>query len=281
MTATTSFMRLLGVDSMVAGANAVAMTGPVKEWGGGVLPVVVYKGILDDLSVGQSLKVFDDSTTYCGEAPCPSEDDIPGSLHGWLNLGFIYNQAHWTADGNGLLDRSIKKNVGSSGCGSSPDAKTFIDETGMRGWSTAGCDYPLPIFAGDLGALNGDYIHGSPGTVASTISEIGSSYPPGSIVIIPIFDYVYDPGTMATVFASSTPAIGWATGGGGSEAAYHHIVGFIAVVIDEVKSTGNPKYVAGTLDKIVYGGTSIDPGVGAQIGVCVPNPNIIAVALWR
>ena len=283
MTATTSFMRLLGIEHMTASADAVAMTGPVREMGGGVLPIAVYDGMLNDLDEGDEFKIFDDETTYCGDVECNSEDHIPGSLHGWLNLGFVYNSSDeiWTSDGSGPLDRSINKDVGSSGCGSSSIPKTFISETGLRGWCTNGCIYPLPIFAGDFDALNGDYIHGEPGTVAASISEIQSSYPPGSIVVLPIFDYVYDPGTMATVFASSTPAIGWATGGGGSNAAYHHIVGFVAVMITEVKATGNPKYVAGSFVKAVYGESSIIPGSGAQIGVCVPNPTIIAVALWR
>jgi hypothetical protein len=278
MTATTSFMRVLGVEHFTASADAVAMTGPVRELGGGVLPIAVYEGILDDLSPGEEFKIFDDETTYCGDEECNSENHIPGSLHGWLNLGFIYN-----VDFNGqLMDRSIKKNVGSSGCSSSSDARTKVLETGLRGWCEAGCDYPFPIFAGTQGGFtNGDYIHGEPGTVASTISEIDDSYPTGSFVVMPIFDYVYDPGTMADVFSSNTPAIGWATSGGGSNAAYHHIVGFVAANITEVKSTGNPKYVAGEFVDAVFGESAVIPGSGAQMGVCVPNNTIIAVALWR
>ncbi|MDF1515584.1 MAG: pilus assembly protein TadG-related protein, partial [Anaerolineae bacterium] len=246
MTATTSFMRVLGVDHMTASANAVAMTGPVRELGGGALPIAVYKEMLTGMSGGELFQIFDDETTYCGGLECPFEDHVPGSLHGWLNLGYIYNYDKWTADGGGPLDRTINKDAGSSGCGSSiDDPKTFISETGLRGWSTAGCNYPLPLIAGNFGALNGDFIHGEPGTVASTISEIDSSYPPGSQVVLPIFDYVYDPGTMASEFSDRTPSIGWATGGGGSNAAYHHIVGFVTAQITEVKSTGNPKYIEG------------------------------------
>jgi hypothetical protein len=281
LTATTSFMRVLGIEHFTASADAVAMTGPVRELGGGVLPIAVYEGMLTDLNPGEEFKIFDDETTYCGDEECNSENHIPGSLHGWLNLGFIYNQEHWTAGGNGPYERTINMEVGNSGCSSSSVPRTKVQETGLRGWCEAGCNYPYPIFAGPYGSDVGDYIHGEPGTRASTISEIDSSYPEGSLVIIPVFDYVWAPGSMADYFHSKTPSIGWVTGGGGSNAAYHHIIGYVAAEITEVKSTGNPKYVAGAFVNAVLGESGIIPGTGAQIGVCIPNNTIIAVALWR
>ena len=138
-----------------------------------------------------------------------------------------------------------------------------------------------PIIAGDVRALNGDYIHGEPGTVSASLAAIKSSYPHGSTVVMPIFDYIYDPGTMATVFATQPPSIGWATGGGGSDAAYHHIVGFVTATIDKVSATGGEKYVKVDLVKSVYADANITPGYGVNIGNCVPNSQIIAVVLWR
>lgn len=280
LTATTSFMRLLGQEHMTASADAVAMTGPVRVFGGGVLPIAIFDGLLDELDEGDKLTVFDDKTTYCNDEECEYEDHIPGSLHGWLNLGYIYNLEKWSADGNGGMDRTINKNVSSSGCGSSSDPKTLISETGLIGWASNDCSYPLPIYAGGKGLTNGDFIHGAPGTVASTIAEINDSYL-NTDVVLPIFDYVYDPGTMDTVFPDNTPSIGWATGGGGSNAAYHHIVGFVTVHITETQATGNPKYIAGEFVTKVYAGSSIDLGSGVHIGACLPTGEIIGVVLWR
>ena len=278
-------MKLLGVESMAASADAVAMTGPIHQWGGGALPIAVYHKVVDFLNPGDTFTAYDKDDDYCRDMPCPfSGDHIPNSMHGWLNMGNIYNEAHWTSDGSGPLDRTINKNVGNSGCGDQSAApKVMIAGTGTKGWATQGCDYPLPIFAGDLGSLGGDYIHGEPGARASTVGAIGDSYPVGSVVIMPVFDYVYDPDTMDSTFPTKTPSIGWATAGGGTNASYHHIVGFVAAKIKEVNK-GQKLVKVEFVELVIGNNVNLTPGDGINSGSCSGGTgigDITAVTLWR
>jgi hypothetical protein len=285
MTATTSFMKLLGVDSMAASANAVAMTGPILQWGGGALPIAVYHKVVDYLNPGDEFTAYDDDDDYCRDQPCPfSGDHIPNSMHGWLNMSNIYNQAHWTSDGSGTFDRTINNNVGNSGCGNMADPpKQFIGDTGLKGWATQGCIYPLPIFTGNLGTIDGDFIHGEPGARAATVGAIKDTYPIDSVVIIPVFDYTFDPDTMDMTFPDQTPSIGWATGGGGTNASYHHIVGFVAAKIKEVNK-GSKMVKVEFVELVIGNNVNLTPGDGINSGVCGGGsgiPDIIAVTLWR
>lgn len=281
-TDTTTFLRIVGQENVVAPGRATAMAGPVIQFtGGGVLPLGVWVGLLDELSPGDEFTFFDDET-FCRGEPCDfTGSHIPNSLHGWLNMRYIYNKSMWHTD----LDRTFEKTVGNSGCAYNADGTVDVSGTGLRGWASGQCPYPYPIFAGPRLAypnrsLAGDYIHGDPGMRSSTIGEVEEGFPPGALAYAPIFDYVFVTGDMEANFSTHEPDIGWVTAGGGVNASYMHIVGFVATRISSIDATGNNKHISGYFEKAIMGDGVITPSDGFNSGTC-SEYEVMAVQLWR
>ncbi len=152
---------------------------------------------------------------------CIGDPASHNAHRGWLNLNYIYNTQHLRqADPN---YRTFEQNVPNRGCGPNPNTST---DDGLQGWASGDCPYPFPIFAGNVGYTNGDFIHGDPGARQSSLMEI-ENYA-GQIAYVPVFDYIY----MSDYMAANFPApegIGWPRAGGGGHAFLYHIVGFTAV----------------------------------------------------
>jgi len=276
-TDSTTFMKVVGQQHIVAPGEATAMAGPVTQIvGGGVLPLGVWEGIVRVLDPGDEFTIFDDDT-YCRGEPCDfSGHHIPGSLHGWLNMGYVYNVDTWHTN----MDRTFVKNVGNGICSYNPDGTVNVLNTGLQGWASFDCPYPYPIFAGAPGALNGDYIHADPGMRAATIMAVRDGYPLGSLVYAPIFDYVYVTGDMEANFGHRTPDIGWVTAGGGVNASYLHIIGFVGTRLSSIQPTGGNKHIAGAFEHAIIGEGVITPSTGLNSGMCA-DIRVMAVQLWR
>jgi hypothetical protein len=274
----TTFLKVLGMQDYTAGANAMAMTGPIQNLGNGsgMLPIAVPEFVVGGLAPGEVFEVFDDTGVFCRENDgyCFMGDGGPSAQRAWLNMSHIYNAAYWNTD----LDRAFVKNVGTAGCKYNPDGTVDAGATGLKGWASGQCPYPHPLFAGGYGALNGDFVHGSPGVSKSALRELDNNYDVGDIVTVPIFDFVYDPGTMDANFPGKEPAVGWATGGGGTSAYYYHIVGFAAVRLSEIVVTPKGK-IEGAFLEMVVGEGEINPSAG--VGSCSDNSTLFGVTLWK
>jgi hypothetical protein len=203
---------------------------------------------------------------------------------GWLNLNYIYNPAHRTA--SDPLNRSFEQNVPNRGCGPDPNRST---DDGVQGWASRNaCPYPYPLFAGGIGGSSGDYIHGQPGTRQSSLDAIESTYE-GHIAYIPLFDHIYMSDYMAEHFtAPEEPNVEganlggdhWPRAGGGGYAYLYHVVGFVAVRVNNIDKDGSNHYLDGQFQTAVIGDGVFLPGIGFQTGVCQP-PMIFSVSLWE
>ncbi len=276
----TTFLKVLGMPNYTAGANAMAMTGPIQNLGGGggMLPIAVPEFVVGELSPGQVFEVFDDTGVFCQDNSgyCFTGDGGPSAQRAWLNMSHIYNEAYWKTN----LDRTFVKNVATAGCKYNDDGTVDAAATGLKGWASGECPYPYSIFAGAYGGLNGDFIHGSPGVSKSGLQALDAAYDPGDIVIVPLFDFVYDPGTMDSNFPTKEPAVGWATAGGGSSAYYYHIVGFAAVRLSEIVVTPKGK-IEGAFLNLVVGEGEIDPSDGVGVNCSNNKSRLFGVTLWK
>jgi len=280
VTDNTTFLKIVGQDEIEVTGEAMAMSGPVLQLtGGGILPLGVWHGIVDALDEGDEFILFDEET-YCRGEPCDfSGHHIPNSLHGWLNMRYLYNVDTWHTN----LDRTFVKTVGNNNCSYNPDGTVNVPGTGLKGWASGpACPYPFPIFAGAPGALNGDYIHAVPGMRASSLMELRDNHPLGTLVYAPIFDYVYVTGDMEANFGHRTPDIGWVTAGGGVNASYLHIIGFVGTRLSSIQPTGGNKHIAGAFEHAIIGDGVISPssGFNAGDGICA-DMRLMGVQLWR
>ncbi len=299
MTDTTTFLKVVGQDRYQVAASTVAVADYVhretnRMSGQGVLPIAVYEGVIQGLSPGQTFEAWDSGADYCGNLPCDfAGSHVPGSLHGWLNMNWIYNKDAGTS---GILDRALAKNVGNDGCAFNADGTVNVPGTGLKGYAGLdgnSCPYPYDIYTGDRydpdnersTGLNGDWIHGEPGVRASTLQAVASGHPVGSTVWLPVFDRARDPDWMREVFGGSSSY--WPTGGGGTNAANHHIIGFVQATIEEVVATGNPKYISVTfVDSVIVSGESssgiiveaVSGGDGLNPTACTPN-GLVAISM--
>lgn len=226
----TSFMPLIGIDEASAGANATAMTGPVVQLSGGVLPIAVPHEVVQALEPDETFNVIDTNNggQFCREddGQCIGDPSSANSHRGWLNLNYIYNTAYLNQSHR--LYRTFERNVPNRGCGGDPSIST---DDGLRGWASGNCPYPHPIFVGSLGGTNGDFIHGDPGARQSSLMEISNLE--GQLAYVPVFDYIYMSDYMADNFPQPE-GIGWPRAGGGGNAYLYHIVGFATVKVEDI-----------------------------------------------
>ncbi|MBN1250254.1 MAG: hypothetical protein JXC32_21500, partial [Anaerolineae bacterium] len=260
-----------GQRHIVGVGQATAMAGRITQYKGQFLPIAVPVIAVKGLGTGEEFEIKDDEQ---GEF-CRVHDDLcfggadPYSQRGWLQLGHIYNE-----DGT-IIQRAFSQTMNATGC-KLPD----IGATGLVGWANpTNCEYPYPLWLGDLGSRGGDYILGTTGEVAAARPEISKFV--GETSYVPIFDYIYT-GTcssvlhevcMETVFAGEPqPVDKWITG---SSAYYYHIVGIAEVQITKVDG----KSIFGIFQDSTIRPGEISPGAGMASPQCLPMT--IGVMLWE
>jgi Flp pilus assembly protein TadG len=286
-------MQLIGHGATTTPANALAMTGRVVQFPGGVLPIAVPLDAVGALDPDDEFYVMETNNQHNGGMLCVDPDGVtcigdPASHNahrGWLNLNYIYNIEYLLR--SSAFYRTWEQNVPNRDCG--PDPAISIDD-GIQGWASGDCPYPFPIFAGTPPAdfasgppysgpyyTDGDYIHGGPGARQSSLQEVYDSYA-GQEVYVPVFDVVYMTDYMDQYF-ERPEGIGWPTAGGGGNAFMYHIVGFVRVTVADV--SGNPHYLQGTLEEAIIGEGMFQPSAG--LSGCVPAADVFAqgVGLWR
>jgi hypothetical protein len=274
-------MQLAGQDDLVTVGKATGMVGAVKFLGpktGGLLPIGIPLHVANTLQNGQTFHLMENNGqnggSFCLDAQanqCIGDSSEHNAHRAWLNFNYIYNPDHRTA--GDPLNRSFERNASNRGCGNNPDKS--VDD-GLQGWAgddkdgdgLSDCPYPFPIYAGDVGRLNGDFIHGDPGARQSSLRDVITTYN-HEITYVPIFDYVYTSDYMDEhLTAPEEPADGnlggnhWPRAGGGNHAYLYHIVGFAAVRITDPKI--NDHILVAHFEEAVIG----------QFGDLVPTPGI-------
>ncbi len=272
ITEETTFSRVVGQNEIVANSGAMAMTGPIIQMRAGVIPMAVpYELVVGNdqwvrPAAGERLYIFDNGDgQFCRDAAgtrCFGTSD-DRSHRGWLNFDYIYNVAHMTdpADPNyRFRDTNPSSNQ-------------------LKNWVVNGS--PYQIFAGTLGYLDQDLIHGFPGARQSVLDAVVQEYSgPGEYAYIPLFDNIYAGGELDQK-GYAPPDMGWPTSGGGADRSYlYHIVGFAA--IHPIRLTGNGNHVLEVtlLDSTVAPGQPIirpDEGLGEG---CYPLL-LRGISLWR
>lgn len=213
------FGGILGVNRKSSSAEAAAQVGPAGSLVKNVFPLGVNVETLDAFSPGTNFRIWENNqiTDTSGIAST--------GQRGWLNLNFLYSSED-------------------------PDGRTQdhnYSNTELKSWVAGECT--TPIYAGQVGGLDGDFINGDPGVRASAILEARERE--GQVVYVPVYDRYYDQ-SFVQANLSPAPSIGWIGGSGGS--VYYHIVGFAAFTITNV-SMGNDKYIEGRfIEKVSEGG---------------------------
>ena len=154
-----------------------------------------------------------------------------------------------------------------------------ISKIGLVGWASGDCPYPYPLWLGNIGPKDGDYIVGTTGEMAAARPEIAQYT--GQIVMLPIFDYIYT-GTcnsskheicMETQFSGEPQPIDrWVTG---SSAYYYHIIGMVSVRLSQVAG----KSIYGEFVESVIRPGEIIPGAGIRLPVHTPNDGCSALGI--
>jgi hypothetical protein len=290
-TDTTTFLKLVGQPHIVAPGEAVAMTGPIRQFTGGILPIGVPLQVVETLSPGETFRVADNlDGAFCRDPNntlCIGDPTSPNSQRGWLNLNYIYNTDYLAADA--ALNRSFERSADASGCGSI--ASKSVDD-GLAGFAgedknrdgILDCPYPFPILAGVPGFINGDFIHGSTGGKTSGMLTIMNFYAgTDKVAYVPVFDVIYPIRDMTRLgfVIPGEPPDGSHNGNWPTPDTdyFYHIVGFAALTVDN--STTNHTLI-GNFQNAVIGGGQIQPGVGFNGGgACTNTLLLTGVQLWR
>ncbi|HID89121.1 MAG TPA: hypothetical protein EYP52_05340 [Anaerolineae bacterium] len=278
ITRPTTFMRVGGVNHFRVPSKATAMTGRIVQMAGGVLPIAVPLQVIESLEPDETFVVIE-TNQHHGGMFCRQDDGLcigdPASANahqGWLNLNYIYNTEHLSQ--SDPLYRTFKQSVPNRGC--SPNPETSVDD-GLKGWASGQCPYPFPIFAGNIGGTDGDFIHGEPGARQSSLMAISAFE--GQIAYVPVFDYIYMSDYMAENFPQPE-GIGWPRAGGGRHAFLYHIVGFAAVLVDDIQG----HTLVGSFQEALIREGQILPDTGFGTAEwCSTNetPQLFGVSLWR
>jgi len=270
----TYFMSLVGIDLAGASAGALAMTGPVAMLGGGVLPIAVPLEVVETLEPYETFNVIETNHPNGGmfcrqdDSMCIGDPAAANAHRGWLNLNYIYDTEYLAQ--SAPFYRTFEQEVPNRDCGPNPNIST---DDGLKGWASGDCPYPFPIFAGSVGGTNGDFIHGDPGGRQSSLMEISNLI--GQTVYVPIFDYIYMSDYMADHFPQPE-GIGWPRSGGGGHAFLYHIVGFAAVVVEDVAG----HTLVGEFQNAIIGEGQLVASTGFGTGAC-STPQLYGVSLWR
>jgi len=290
-TDTTTFLKVVGQPYVVAPGEALAMTGSVRQFTGGLLPIGVPLQVVETLSPGETFRVADNlDGAFCRDPNntlCIGDPTSPNSQRGWLNLNYVYNIDYLAAAT--ALNRSFERSTDASGCGSIPSKSVDDGLTGFAGEDKnrdgiLDCPYPFPILAGTPGFINGDFIHGSTGAKTSGMLAIMNFYAgTEKVAYVPVFDVIYPIGSMTSMGFTipGEPPDGSHNGNWPTPDSdyFYHIVGFAALTVD--KSTTNHTLI-GNFQNAVIGGGQIQPGAGfSGGGACTNTLLLTGVQLWR
>ena len=290
-TNTTTFLKLVGQQYIVAPGEALAMTGPVGQFTGGVLPIGVPLEVVKTLAPGETFQVADNlDGAFCRDPNntyCIGDPTNANSQRGWLNLNYVYNTDYLAAAA--ALNRSFERSADASGCGSIASKSVDDGLSGFAGEDKDGdgnldCPYPFPIIAGLPGFINGDFIHGSSGAKTSGMLTIMDFYAgTGKVAYVPVFDFLYQVGDMSELGFTipEEPPDGSHNGNWPTPDAdyFYHIVGFAALTVDE--DTTNHLLI-GNFQHAIIGASQIQPGAGfSSSGTCTNSLILTAVQLWR
>ncbi len=277
----THFLKVLGIDQSQIGADAMAMTGRVTQFGSGLLPFGVPLQVVQALDPEEDFVALDtgdgsfcidenENGTYEDNEVCLNPGDN-SAQRGWLNLNYIYNVDYWRE--SSPLYRTFLNNADTSGCKSPPQ------RPGLAGYASGDCPYEYPIFAGPVGRGEGDFIHGSSGASTAGMKEIWNNYN-GQIGYVPIFDSIYRVSALDDSPDYPDPeGIDWPSSGGGSNnAVLYHVVGFAIMRIDD--PARNDGELAGEFIEAIIGDGVIQPEAGIG-GVCQETPMMYGVNLWQ
>ncbi|MBN2394288.1 MAG: hypothetical protein JXR84_26380 [Anaerolineae bacterium] len=290
-TDTTTFLKLVGQLAIDAPGKALAMTGPVRQFTGGILPLGVPLEVVETLAPDETFQVADNlDGAFCRDPNntlCIGDPTNANSQRGWLNLNYIYNTEYLTADAP--LNRSFERSTDASGCGSIASKSVDDGLTGFAGEDKDGdgnldCPYPFPILAGLPGFINGDFIHGSTGGKTSGMLTIMDFYAgSGKVAYLPVFDFIYQVCDMSGLEFTipEEPPDGshnenWPTP---DTDYFYHIVGFAALTVDD--DTTNHTLV-GNFQNAIIGEGQIQPGAGfGESDTCSNSLIVTGVQLWR
>jgi Flp pilus assembly protein TadG len=270
----TYFLKVVGIDGAPVSAAATAMTGKIIQLTGGIMPFAVPDEALG--MEGDDFVVFEDNHETGGmfcenKTNCIGDPASDDSHRGWLNLNYIYNKDHLSQ--TDAFYRTWEQNVPNRGCGPYPERS--IDD-GIVGWAGDGCPYPFPIFAGAAGQTSGDFIHGSPGARQSSLSEIVQTWN-GSTVYAPVFDFVYTSDYMEANFPPAE-GIGWPIAGGGGSAFLYHVIGFVAITVDD--NNPHDHRLQGHFGTVTTGEGVISTDLGFDPDNCTPT-SLTGINLWK
>ncbi|MCS7224648.1 MAG: pilus assembly protein TadG-related protein [Armatimonadetes bacterium] len=224
-------------ETVQAQARADIRAVGVVPPGQGVAPIAVHYEIVRRAQRGDILTVWDgysyqatlqqgnQSTNY-GEPANP--------YAGWLNLEWIHN-----AERDHIENREVDQSPGTNE---------------LRQWIRDGS--PFSIYAGPISlppnppSTQGDFIFGEPGIRAAALHELRNYV--GRTFIFVVYDRWHDRNSLNQMFPNH---------GSFPQKTFYHAIGFVAVRLTEVRSSGNPKYVRGSFEYFTTGGSMI-PGAG-------------------
>ncbi|MBN2392126.1 MAG: Tad domain-containing protein [Anaerolineae bacterium] len=278
-TDTATFLKVVGQEHVVAGAKAMAMTGPVyltEFSGGGLLPMAFPVQRVDSIisSGDYEFTMFDGDGAICDRdgVDCPS-DPPQESQRGWLNFNYMYHNS-WFPDPTAGNHDGINAN----GDVSSPLNRlinTNFSNNDLREWVANGP--PFPIYIGSRGDASrpddlsdpwryprdGDLIAGDPGTRDATRRDVCTLYL-DQTVYLPLFDYIIERRDMerSDFFQAHEPSSPLAF----PNAHYYHIMGFMAATVDGCQGGGSNGTIDGTFQAAFIGEGTVMPGQGFNSG---------------
>ncbi len=282
LTETTTFMKIVGWDEMQAPAFAMAMVGPVTQLpaGGNLLPVAVPDDVVIGLPPGTEFNI--DNDRYCNlhSGECIGDLGDENAQRGWLNFDYIYNTEHCVF--TDPLRRTHKETTNAAAileyikpvsAGGKPTPPIFMGTP----------PDPLPPAAPVTLYIDGDFIHGEPGEIASDAKEI-FNYWADQTVFLPVFDKVYGPNYLDdhdALFPEpliDSGKIKWPN----QNQYMYHIIGFAAVDVcnpatdPDCDTNFERKELVGTFKQVIIGQGQIDPTKPIPC-----NSMLTAVILWK
>jgi len=277
-TDTTTFMRVVGQQTIRAAGEAAAMAGPVTALGGGILPIGVPDVIVEDLGAGDPFQIMANGD-FCDLVGCdPETENPPQAQAGWLQLGHVFNQGH--PNPGDAHFRTFIYTMAAAGCSEPPIEN--MDKIGVDGWATLGCDYPYFLYAGAVGDKGGDWVAGATGAIAGGVKAVQDRVDQGdAIAVVPVFDRIYvgecaaDETCMLTEFEGMEPPGGWFTG---VSKYYYHIVGFVTVEL--MAGNISDKSIEARFISMDTGEGVISPSLGVGSGTCQPS-ELISTVMWE
>jgi hypothetical protein len=283
LTESTTFMKVVGQDEMIARGEATAMVGPTESQtpSGPILPYAVPDEVVYHMQPGDEFYVNDDGA-LCKEADpdhCAINEyeSASNSWRGWLNFNWIYNTEYANPDTAGDLYRTIKSSSNNA------DLTYFIENPEAVPPIFPGTPPdPWPVTDPDTTEyfVDGDFIHGEPGEKAA-MGAIYDEYA-GMTVYAPLFDLIYIAPYLENNSPDPFPAPdgSWPSNFNNNTYLYH-IVGFVALEVcdpdTDTDCNPNDKDLRGTFEQVILGQANITP----TDSIPCTLEGFTAVVLWE